>query len=103
MTVTLLAMMVCPAIAAAQSAASKPNHCSSEKQPDNQKQTTMRGCCDQNAVSVQKVHAPFEMSDLQMLNPVAGIAAQAVLQLHFDFRPFEETGDHLSKLSVLRL
>ncbi len=63
----------------------------------------MKCCCHQNAVSVPEVHAPFETSALHVLTPVQSSTRQIVRLSELDCLPYQNTKDHLSRLSVLRL
>ena len=98
----LITMMVCPAIAAVQTSKSTANgHCSSEEPQDHEQ--TMRGCCDQHALSVEQVHAPCETPIQHVLLSLRTPHAQTVLAIEPVHPPYQKTGDHLSKLSTLRL
>ena len=98
----LILMMVCPAIAAVQANQSKANgHCSSEKPQDHGQ--TMRGCCDQNALSVQEVHAPCENPVHHALLSLWTADTRTVFAFEPVYFPYQKTGVHLSKLSTLRL
>ena len=98
----LMTMMVCPAIAAIQSNNSKSNgHCSTEEPQDHEQ--TMQGCCDQSAVSVQKVHAPGEIAIPHVLACSIITNIQSAIAFEPVYLLFEKTGDHLSKLCTLRL
>jgi hypothetical protein len=98
----LITMMVCPAIVTVQTSKSTANgHCSSEE-PQDQEQT-MRGCCDQNALSVEQVHAPGESPVQHILLSLGTPHARTILAIEPVQPPYQKTGDHLSKLSTLRL
>jgi len=103
MATILIAMLVCPAIAAAAEAnnAKKMDHCSSEK-PVPQEKQTMLCCCDQNAISVLPVHAPYQVPVSQILTAEPTIALDFVFAFDRLYLPYEKTGDHLSRLCVLR-
>jgi len=98
----LVTMMVCPAIGAVQKSTSKTDsHCHGETLP---KQELSRNCCcDQSAISVQEQRAPFESPALHLLVPLEKGAGRIVFPLDLDYSPYSKTGDHLAKLSTLRL
>lgn len=98
----LMTMMVCPAIAAIQTNKSKSNgHCSSEESQDHE--PTMRGCCDQSALSIQEVHAPSESPVQHVLLSLWTPDTRAAFAFEPVYLTYQKTGDHLSKLSTLRL
>ena len=51
---------------------------------------------------VQALHAPFEITRLELL-PAGISAADPRFVSDCDLRPYLKTGDHLSELSTLRL
>ena len=102
MATILIAMMVCPAIAAAQvSQPQKMDHCSSEKPAPQQKQV-MLCCCDQSATPVVQVHAPYQVAVANLDLNHAADAIDFVFAPHSNYLPYQRTGDHLSLLCVLR-
>jgi len=76
------------------------DHCSSEKPVPQEKQTMF--CCDQSAVSVVKIHAPYQVPVAHVLTVESTITTDFVFALDLNFLPYEKTGDHLSKLCLLR-
>ena len=100
----LATMMVCPAVAWSPANTPKSDsHCGTKAPAVPQQNEAMQCCCDQNAIPVQELHAPFHCVTLEVLHPVKG----DLVPVHFAFDlasvPYLKTGDHLADLSALRL
>jgi hypothetical protein len=101
--IVLASMLACPAIA---SSLAKPataaTHCGEKMPTAPQQSEKSLCCCDQNAVPVQALHAPFASMTLFILD-------QTLEQLNFNpasesfpaAQPYSE--NYLAKLSALRL
>ena len=98
-------MMVCPAIAAARVSAPKAeSHCTSEAPPSvPQQDEMMKCCCDQSAIPVQELHAPFANMVLHTLSTQVEGVTLIIFAFDFDNLPYLNTSDKLTKLSTLRL
>lgn len=106
MLLFLLSMVVCPAIVVAQTASMKPeSHCGSSDRGGEEKTPGMQCCLeDQDVLSVPFVHAPYEDIVLNLLTLIDGADRRnAAFAGHLDQVPYLNTGDHLTKLSTLRL
>ncbi|HEY4492507.1 MAG TPA: hypothetical protein VI958_10950 [Acidobacteriota bacterium] len=97
----LVTMMVCPVFAVQVERSKTSHHCSSEQLPEPEQ--NMQCCYDQNALSVQEVHAPFLIPAHHLLLPETTANSPTVFLLDHDYLPYLKTGDHLAKLSTLRL
>jgi hypothetical protein len=102
MATILFAMMVCPAIAVAQqNKAQKLDHCSSQNPVPQEKQTLLC-CCDQSAISILQVHAPYQISVVHVQTAEPATVPDFVFASDCNHLPYQKTGDLLSKLCVLR-
>ena len=97
----LIAMMLCPAFAMAQKAQLKSeSHCHSESPVEEEQ--ILQCCCDQSAILVQELHAPFETTLLELL-PAGRSGTALVFVFDIEHLPYLKTRDHLATLSTLRL
>jgi hypothetical protein len=104
LSLVLLVMLVCPAIAAMKSPVTKAqDHCASEKPPEQNQKQTMRGCCDESAISVQKIRAPFDSATFSLVSITAVVFKPIGFAADLEFLPFQDPSKQLSKLSILRL
>jgi len=63
----------------------------------------MNCCCDQSAIPVHELRAPFESPALHLVVPLEKIAGRIVFALDLDYSPYSKIGDHLAKLSFHEL
>jgi hypothetical protein len=98
-------MMVCPGVANTRESESKAkSHCNSEAPPvAPQQNEMMQCCCDQNAIPVQELRAPFASLVLHTLSPQVEGVTPIIFTFDFDNLPYLKTSDKLTKLSTLRL
>ena len=101
----LVTMMVCPAAVASPlvKVPKSASHCDTETPAVPQQKETMQCCCDQIAIPVQELHAPFDSVTFEVLHPVTGQLIPIYFAFDFARVPYLKTGDHLADLSALRL